>query len=167
MSGKVQNCKKCNKAPAADALFCQHCGYKFEAEKNLSASDGIINHRHVIYTLIIVFMAEMIFSFITALGWYIYYPEAMENMPLLVRVADAGAFAGIFSGSLFASYRFAEKSLKEVLAGAAGAVIISKITGITVTGSLSMEIILGTLLVLITAFAGIMTGQFIKRRKSR
>ena len=166
MSGKEQNCKKCRKQSAEDAIFCQHCGYKFEAEKNLSVSDGIINHRHVIYTLIIVFMAEMIFSFIAGLGWYIYYPDAMEDIPKLVIVSSIGSLSGVFFGSLFAAYRFAERSRKEVTAGALACVVISKIIDFFVTGSFSIEIITGLLVSSAIAFAGILAGQFIKKRIS-
>lgn len=157
-----QICPKCKKTSPGDAQFCQHCGHQLSTE---SSKKPGLNHRHIIYTIIIVFMAEMILSFIAALGWYIYYPEAMENMQLLVRVADAGAFAGVFSGALFAAYRFADISKKEVSAGAVTAVLISKITDISVGGSIGFETLTGTLLLLITAFAGIMTGILILNKR--
>lgn len=164
MTSNSQDCSKCGKKSPDEALFCQHCGQKF---KDKSSQKPGLNHRHIIYTIIIVFMAEMILSFIAALGWYIYYPEAMENMQLLVRVADAGAFAGVFSGALFAAYRFAEKSGKEVAAGAVSAILISRIADISVTGSWGIEALTGTLLLLITALAGIGAGLLLLKKNGR
>jgi len=160
------NCKKCKKQSAQDALFCQHCGYKFEVRKDGTASDGIINHKYVIYTLVIVFMAEMIFSFIAGLGWYIFYPDAMEDIPKLVIVASIGSLSGVFFGSLFAAYRFAERSIKEVTAGALACVVISKTIDIFVTGSFSIDILTGLLVSSVIAFAGILAGHFLKRKIS-
>jgi hypothetical protein len=160
-----QLCSKCKKTSQVEAQFCQHCGHEFN-DKSSNSKPGL-NHWHIIYTVIIVFMAEMIFSFIAIQGWIISYPETMDNLSTLGKVADAGAFTGIFSGSLFAAYRFAEKSKKEVLAGTVAAVLISKITVISVIDTPGLQFIIGTLLVLITAFAGIMTGVLILKKRGR
>jgi len=166
MQDKIHNCKKCSKQSTEDALFCQHCGHKFEEKENSAPINGALNHKRVLYTIIIVFMAEMIFSFIAGLGWYIYYPEAMEDIPKLVIVASIGSLSGVFFGSLFAAYRFAERSMKEVTAGALACVVISKIIDIFVTGGFSIDILIGLLVSSVIAFAGIMAGQFIKKRIS-
>jgi hypothetical protein len=159
-----QVCSKCKKTSPEDAQFCQHCGHKFSDE---SSNKPGLNHWHIIYTVIIVFMAEMIFTYAAMFGWYINFPETMDNLSTLGKVADAGAFTGIFSGSLFAAYRFAGKSKKEVIAGAVAAVLISKITVISVIDAPGLQFITGTLLVLITASAGIMAGVLILKKRGR
>ncbi len=166
MTYKEHACKKCSKTSAEEALFCQHCGCKFEVPEDEAAISGSLNHKRILYTIIIVFMAEMIFSFIAGLGWYIYYPNAMEDIPKLVIVASIGSLSGVFFGSFFAAYRFAERSIKEVTAGALACVVISKIIDIFATESFSIDILIGLLVSSIVAFAGIMAGHFIKKRIS-
>ena len=166
MQDNKHNCKKCKKQSPEDALFCQHCGYKFEDKGNSAHLSGTLNHKWILYTLIIVFMAEILFSFIAGLGWYIYYPNAMEDIPKLVIVSSIGSLSGIFFGSLFAAYRFSEISIKEVTAGALACVVISKTIDIFVTGSFSIDLLTGLLVSSVTAFAGITAGHFIKKRIS-
>ncbi len=165
MEANRQVCSKCKKTSPEEALFCLHCGQKF-SKVSSNINPGIY-FRHILYTVIIVFMSEMLFSFIVIQGWIISYPETMDNLSILGNVADAGAFTGIFSGSLFASYRFAGKSLKEVSAGAVIAVLISKSLVIAAAGFPGLQFITGTLLVLITAFAGITTGVLILKKRNR
>lgn len=123
--------------------------------------------KKILYTIVILFFAEMIFSFIAGLGWYIYNPDAMEDIPKLVTVSSAGSIAGIFFGSLFASFRFAKESIREVSAGAVAAVFISKIIDIFVTGTLSFHVFSGLFISCIIAFAGIMAGQLIIKSLGR
>lgn len=159
-------CKKCSKLSPEDALFCQHCGYKFKVKENSAPVSETLNHKWILYTIIIVFMAEILFSFIAGLGWYIYYPDAMEDIPKLVIVSSTGSLSGVFFGSLFAAYRFSEISIKEVTAGALACVVISKTIDIFVTGSFSIEILAGLLVSSVIAFAGVLAGHFIKRKIS-
>ena len=165
MEVNQQVCSKCKKASPEEALFCQHCGQKFS--KIISNNRPEIYFRHILYTVMIVFMSEMLFSFIAIQGWIISFPETMDNLTILGKVADAGALTGIFSGSLFASYRFAERSIKEVSAGAVIAILISKIIVISAAGVPGLQFITGTLIVLITAFAGIMTGVLILKKRGK
>jgi len=167
MADKKHNCRKCSKQSTEDALFCQHCGHKFEEKETSAPINGALNHKRVLYTIIIVFMAEILFSFIAGLGWYIYYPDAMEDIPKLVIVSSIGSLSGVFFGSLFAAYRFSEKSMKEVTIGALACVAISKIIDLFVTGGFSIEILTGLLVSSVIALAGIIAGHFIKKRISR
>lgn len=123
--------------------------------------------RYVLYTIIILFFAEMAFSFIAGLGWYIYNPDAMDDIPKLVIVSSAGSIAGIFFGSLFATCRFPKEATKSVITGAVAAVSISKIIDIFTTGIISPEVFSGLVISCITAFIGIMAGQIIIKRRGK
>lgn len=123
--------------------------------------------KYILYTIIIIFFAEMVFSFIAGLGWYIYNPDAMDDISKLVIVSSAGSIAGIFFGSLFATCRFPKEATKNVITGAVAAVFISKIIDIFATGIISPDLFSGLFISCITAFAGIMAGQIIMKRFGR
>ena len=123
--------------------------------------------KYVAYTITILFFAEMAFSFIAGLGWSIYNPNAMDDIPMLVIISSAGSVAGVFFGSLFATYRFPKEAIKSVITGAVAAVFISKIIDIFVTGTISSEMFFGLFISCVTAFAGILAGLMIIKRRDR
>ncbi len=123
--------------------------------------------KYVVYTITILFFAEMAFSFIAGLGWSIYNPDAMDDIPRLIIISSVGSIAGIFFGSLFATCRFPKEATKSVVIGVVAAVFISKIIDIFATGIISLEMFSGLVISCITAFIGIMAGQIIIKRRGR